>query len=911
MNSVPRFVARLAGFFSGKRNDHWLDEEFAEHIALQADEYVRAGVSSEEARRRAILKFGAVESIKEEYRDERGLPFLDNSLQDLRYGLRMLRKSPGFTTIAILTLALGIGANTAIFSLLYGLVLRSLPTPRAWQLVSVGIASTAVPESEEDPSSFPYRMLEAYRAQQQSFRELSSWTGEDVLMKDENGTIRGYDGVLISGNAFDLMGIQPYRGRLIAPYDDVRGGPSTGWPVVLSYGFWSERFNRSPDVIGMPIKVLDQTVHKEITATIVGVTPSDFHGLRLGDEPKMYLPQHMADALVGKPVLDDPDEVWGVSAIGILKPGVSKQQAVAELTAMQKELFSRYIPAKYQHIPFVEKAYFAAGSARAGLPSYVSHTYRKPLYLMQGLVGVVLLLCCVNIGGLMIARISARQREFAVRSAIGASAVRIVRQYLTESFVIALAGSALGAAASWYGSGLLLRFFRDPMMSETPDVHPDSAMLWVSMALAVLTTLVFGTLPAWRAARTDPGTILKSRTGTGGRRHMKGRMFVPVQVGLSLVLVAIAMLLSQSVVKLRSEYTGFDLDHVTIQTSPIYTLGLKGEAKLNLYQRMIDRLQEMPAMNAATAVSQTPMTGEKFTGDFLAASDGPNPREDSQMPFNDVGAGYFRTMQTPILAGREFEKSDRQLDVCILNESAASFFFPGQSPIGQYLRSRKTQDLEDEFSCRVIGVAKDAKFFDLRQAPPRTIYLPLSLERIDRLGNLVFLMNTGKKSQAIDAFRTVVGEVAPTIPLVIFVTLREQMDAALGSQELTTILANFFGVLALLLSALGLYGLLSADVAQRFGEIGVRVALGASRGNVLRMILGEALGLLAWGLALGGLALLFTVHVVVSMLYGVSAHDPVTLIGVVTTLTIATIAAAAVPALRAVSIDPMVALRHE
>jgi hypothetical protein len=343
----------------------------------------------------------------------------------------------------------------------------------------------------------------------------------------------------------------------------------------------------------------------------------------------------------------------------------------------------------------------------------------------------------------------------------------------------------------------------------------------------------------------------------------------------------------------------------------MHTLNLKGEVKLNLYQRMVDRLQEMPAMNSATAVSQTPMTGEKLTGDFLAVSNGPNSPEDTQMPYNDVGAGYFRTIQTRIIAGREFEKSDRQLDVCILNQSAANFFFPGQSPIGQYVRSRKTTDFEDEFSCRVIGLAEDAKFFDLRQAPPRTIYLPLSLKRIDRLGNLVFLMNTPKKSQAVDAFRTTIEEIAPTIPLVLFVTLREQMDAALGSQELITLLANFFGLLALLLSALGLYGLLSAGLAQRTSEIGVRVALGASRGSVLRMILGEAIILLVWGLALGGLTLVFTARFVVTMLYGVTVHDPLTLTAVIATLTVVTIAAAAIPAFRAASINPIDALRSE
>jgi predicted permease len=830
---------------------------------------------------------------------------------DIALGLRSLRKNPILSLTAVLTLALGIGANTAIFTLLYGLVLRSLPTPQAWQLVKIAIASAAQPDNEQDGSFIPYRMIQAYEAEQTSFRELSKWNGQDVLMKDDNGTIRDYFAVVVSGNAFDLMRIQPYVGRLIAPYDDVRGGPRNGWPVVLSYGFWGERYGRSPDIIGTQLKILDYNSHKEITATIVGVTPPDFHGVQPGMEPKIYLPFQMVDALAGRAILEDTEEVYGASAIGILKPGVTMQRALAEAAAMQKDLFARYIPPKYQHIPYVKKAYFVVNSARAGLPSYVSSMYRKPLYLMQGLVGVVLLLCCVNIGGLMMARIAARQREFAVRSAVGASAYRLLRQYLVESFVIALAGSAIGAAAAWFGSDFLLRFFRNPMMSETLDVHPDKAIFWMSMAFAVLTTLLFGTLPAWRAARTDPGLLLKSRTGMGGRRQIAGQMFVPVQVGLSLVLVVVATLLSQSVVKLRSEKTGFDLDHVTIQTSPMHTLGLKGEKKLDLYQRIVDRLEQMPMMNSATAVSQTPMTGEKVAGDFLAVSTGANPPKDSQMAFNDVGPGYFRTIQTSIIAGRDFEKSDRALDVCILNQSAANFFFPGQFPIGQYVRSRKTADFEDEITCRVVGLAQDAKFFDLRQAPPRTIYLPLSLQRIDRLGNLVFLMNTPKKSQAVDAFRATVTEIAPTIPLVLFVTLREQMDAALGSQELITLLANFFGLLALLLSALGLYGLLSAGLAQRTSEIGVRVALGASRASVLRMILREAIALLAWGLALGALALFFVARFVATMLYGVTAHDPLTLTAVIVTLTAVTIAAASIPAFRAASINPIDALRSE
>jgi predicted permease len=590
---------------------------------------------------------------------------------------------------------------------------------------------------------------------------------------------------------------------------------------------------------------------------------------------------------------------------------VSIAQANAELALLQKSLFERFIPPKFQHDPYVEKAYLKVSSARSGLPTYVSRTYAKPLYLMQGLVGAVLLLCCVNIGGLMVSRVAARQREFAVRTAVGASSARLVRQYLTESFVIAVSGSALGAVGAWYGSGFLLRFFRDPMMFESMSVHPDKAIFWMTVLFAVLTTLISGTVPAWRAAHTDPGLLLKARNTLGGRRQIAGRMFVPIQVAMSLVLVVLASLLSQSVIKLRSENTGFDLNHVTIQTSPLYLLNQKGEAKLNLYQRMVDRLREMPAVDAAAATSQTPMTGEKIVAAFQAVSDGPNPPEDTQLAYNDVGPGYFQTMKTRILEGREFEKDERQLNVCILNQSAAAFFFPHQQALGRYMRSKDAREFPEPVPCRVIGLAEDAKFYDIRQGAPRTIYLPLSTQRIDNLGNLVFLMHSQTKAQAIAAFRKTLAEIAPTVPLVIFVTLREQMDAALGSQELITLLANFFGVLALLLSALGLYGLLSAGLAQRTSELGVRIALGATRGTVLRMVLREALALLALGLLLGAVALFFTTRFVTAMLYGIAAYDPWTLVSVAGTLVIVTILAAMVPALRAATTDPIEALRAE
>jgi predicted permease len=825
--------------------------------------------------------------------------------RDIILGLRGLRKSPVFACTAVLTLALGIGANTAIFSFLYGLVLRSLPTRAPSQLVQVGIASAA----SVDPTGatfVPYRMLDTLRTSITSISDLSAWDLSRAVMDDDQGSLRDYGAGLVTGNAFQVISMRPYLGRLIAPFDDVRGAPAQGWPVVLSYGFWNDRFGADPAVIGKQVRIAGTQV------TIVGVTQPAFKGVWPGNDVKVYLPIQFINVIAQRDLLNTPDSLFGCSVIARLKPGVSIARASAEVAHLQKSFFLQFIPVKYQHLPYFEKAYLHVDSARSGLPSYITHTYSKPLYLMQGLVGIVLLLCCINVGGLMMAKVYAREREFAVRVALGARVSRLVRQYLTESFLVALAGSALGALLAWRGCDLLLHFFRDPMMGESMSIHPDQFMFWAAAFFAVLSTLLFGFVPAWRAGHADPGDLLKSRTSLGGKRHIAGRMFVPIQVALSLVLVVLASLLSQSVIKLRNERTGFDIDHVTIQTSPLHLLKLPAEAKLNLYQHMVDRIAEMPGVTAVAVTSQTPLTGVEITSRFQADGQGLNPPEDSHMPYNEVGPGYFRTMRTRIVEGREFRKDERALNVCVLNRAAAAYLFPHEEALGRYVRALDERDFPTGTACHVVGIAEDAKFFDVRQGPPRTLYFPISLQRMDRnLGNLVFLINSDNKPSAITAFRKALTGLAPSIPLVLFVTLREQMDAALGSQELITLLSNFFSILALLLSALGLYGLLSASVVQRTGEIGMRMALGAGRRLIIRMILLEAVSLLGWGVLLGGIVLLFAVRLIASMLHGVSAFDPLTLLTVGLLLLIVTITAALVPALRAATVDPIESLRAE
>ena len=829
---------------------------------------------------------------------------LESWYRDFVLGMRALRKNPVFCLTAILTLALGIGANTIVFTLLYGLLLRSLPVSHPEQLARIGLVSAAS-DDRYAFSGVPYHMLEQFRREQRSFSGISVWWDAEVTMSDNQGTLRAYGAGLVSGNAFPLMGMAPYLGRLIAPGDDVRGGPAEGWPVVLNYGFWKGRFAADQRVIGKRLIV------SNIPVTVIGVTPPDFHGVWPGGDIKMYFPFQFLNAIAGKDLINTPTSFLPCSVIGRLKPGTTVRDAQTEIAFHEKDLFRRFIPAEYRTLPYYERASLRVESARNGLPTYFGHVYSRPLFLMQGLVAIVLLLCCVNVGGLMLSNVQARQREFAVRTAIGAARWRLIRQYLMESFVIALAGAAVAALAAWYGTALLLGFFRDPMMGEPISVHPDSMVFWITGLCAVGTTLLFGALPAWKAGGADPGVLLTSRTAAGARRRVAGRALIPLQFALSLVLVALATLLSQSLVQIRSQQTGFDVDHVTIQTARFNLLPQKGNARLDLYQRMVDRIDEMPGIRSAAVTWYTPMTGFQATGPFEAMSGGVNPPEDSHMAYNAVGPGYFRTMGTRILEGREFEKSERNLNVCILNRSAADFLFPHQEALGRYVRSKDSKESLGLVSCRVVGIAEDAKFASLREPPPRTIYFPVSTKIINYAGRLVFLMNSGTKAQAIAGYRKALSEIAPSVPVVIFATLREQMDAALGSQRLITTLSNVFAGLALFLSALGLYGLLSSSVLQRTGEIGVRIALGARRGRILRMILSEALALLGAGLLLGGVALVVAVRFIQNMLFGVSAFDPITLAGTLALLILVTFVAAALPALRAASVDPIEALRAE
>ncbi len=901
VNQLIQLCRRILFYFRRDRFDQELEEEMKFHLDKKAEANLTDGLSPEDAHYAARRRFGNQTLLMEKSRDVWAFRSLETFWQDFRYSLRMLRKSPIFFLTAVLTLAAGIGANTAIFTLLHGLFLRDLPALRPAELARINLIGP-FPGSESAEPGIPWRMYQQLRLQQQSFTDLSAWVTSRINIRDGEGVLRMYPAIHITGNAFEVLGVKPYLGRLLTSSDDVRGGPSTGWPAVLGYSFWYERFGGDPQIIGKQLEISNTIV------TVVGVTPPEFQGVSPGESAKIYLPFQFLTVLIRKDILDSPNSGLFCRPIGRLKSGIGLAQANAEMSVYQPALFREFLSPDQVPPSFIEKARLTVSSARTGLGSFLVKQYWRPLILMQCLVAVTLLLCCVNVGGLMMSTVYSRRHEFAVRMAMGAGRWRLTRQYLTESFVIAAAGAMLGAVAAWYGIRLLLAFFIDPNRQEGLFIRPDNTVLLITSLTAVLTTLLFGAAPAWHAGRSDPGTLLKSRTAMGERKRILGRAFVPIQVALSVALVASAGLLSQSLIRIRTEQIGFDIGHITITCSQFYNLPQKDDALLDLYQRMVDRLEQLPGIQSAATTWYTPMTNSMATAVFQATGSGAGSPEDSRMAWNEVGPGYFRTMQIRILAGREFERNERDRSVCILNKSAASRLFPQQAAIGQYIRSNDRDRFPAEVNCRVIGLAEDAKYASAREPAPPTIYFPVN----KRSGaTLVFLMRSDSEATAITAYRRALAEIAPTTPLLRFATLQRQMDDSLGQQRLITLMSQLFGGLALFLSALGLYGLLSSSVAQRTSEIGIRIALGAQRGAVLRMILYEALRLLAAGILFGSIALLLTVRLIQGLLYGVSPFDPVILFATVGLLGCVILVAAFIPALRAATVDPIKALRLE
>jgi predicted permease len=833
-------------------------------------------------------------------------------LQDLRYGFRMLLRHKGFTLVAVMSLALGIGANTAIFSLIDALMLRSLPVQEPDRLVLFGKAKSAgvtigFPDSSTDLYSYPtYR---AIRERNHVFTDLTAVHsfGSRVhgIVHDGNGAaeLEQINAQLVSGTYFSVLGVMPQLGRLLTAEDDISSG---GHPfVVASDSWWRRRFGANPSVIGTTINI-DKTAY-----TIIGVAPREFFGTTVGESPDIWVPLAMEEQLPPGWKGFTDQMFQSLYLIGRLGPGVAPDQAGAEANLLFKQILTEYAgpqPSE-DRLENIEHARIDLTPAGLGL-SELRRDFSLPLKVLMVVVGVVLLIACANIANLLMARATARRQEFTVRVALGARPLRIIRQLLTESLLLALLGGAAGVLLGSFGSNALLSMVSTGPQPIPINVEPNLRVMVFTLIVSAFCAVVFGTAPASRASRVELNASLKSNRSSAASmtRSFLGKSLLSSQVALSLLLLVGAGLFIRTLVNLESVDTGFNQDHVLLFQIDSDSIGYKEDARLaGLYRDVEERVSSIPGVRAASfslfAFNQGGWTSSASTrGGSNEAHTVRNIRN------NSVGLNFFEAMGLPLVAGRGFGAQDTEKSpkVAVISEAFARRVFPDVSPLGLRFGLGgidKSEDME------VIGIVKDAKYGDLMEEPQPMAYYPYT-QQMNFLSN--FEVNfSGDAAATIAETRRAIKEVNRDLPIVDVVRMSEHVGNSLVQQKLIARLSSFFGLLALLLASIGLFGIMSYSVARRTNEIGIRMALGAGRSDVVSLVLREGLAPVVVGIAIGLPASLAGGRLIASLLFGLKSTDPLT-VGTATVVLIAVSCIAGyLPARKATRVDPMRALRCE
>jgi putative ABC transport system permease protein len=890
-----------------------LDEELRSHLEREIEQNIRHGMSREEARDAALKSFGGLEQAKERCRDARGVRVIEELWQDLRYGLRMLRKNPGFTIVAVLTLALGIGANTAIFQLFDTLFLRTLPVPKPQELAEVRIVDSTGLRGIVGSSSpsLTNPIWEQMRDRQRAFSSIFAWCtdGFNLAMGGEWRTARA---LWVSGDFFNALGVNAFLGRVFNAADDQRGCGAPG--AVISYEFWQREFGGEAGVIGKRLTLEYYPVE------VIGVTPPGFSGLVVGRTFDVSVPLCAASLLRGGSNRLTSGTTWWLTVMGRLKPGWSFEQATGHLQSISPGIFETTLPPNYPALDVKDylSLKLAASPAGTGFSS-LRKTYKRPLWLLLAIAGLVLLIACANLANLMLARASARGREIAVRLALGAPRGRLIRQLLTESLLLAGIGAALGVLLAQALSRFLVSFLSregDPLFVV---LQANWRVLGFTMGLAMMTCVLFGLAPAIRATRLAPGEVMKAggRGMTAGRETFSlRRALVVLQVALSLVLVVGALLFSRSLGKLLTLDTGVRQDGILITVLDLIRLNLPVEQRRPFKRDILDRLRAIPGVNSAAYAGIVPMRGD-YSSTNSVWMDGDDRKRQRESSFSRVGPNYFKTMGVSLLAGREFDDRDNLSSpkVAIVNESFARRFINGANgangvnPVGSRFWVDATL-YEPATLYEIVGLVKDTKHNDIRED-----FLPIAfLARPQFPDNGVYdqilIHSHLPMSELVAAVKRTVGEVSPEIGFW-FQDYRTEIRESLLRERLMAKLSGFFGVLALLLASIGLYGILSYSVADRTNEIGIRMALGAERRDVIWLVLREALLLVLAGAAAGMPVVWAVTRLVSAMLFGLKPTDPLSLsLASLVMLAVAAIAAY-LPARRAARVDPMIALRYE
>jgi predicted permease len=915
---------RLRSLFRRARIEDELDEELRFHLEQRIAQEIAGGKTPEDARYIALQSMEGLEQRKEECRDMRRMNVLEDLQRNLRYAVRDLRRNPGFTAVTVITLALGIGSNSAIFSLVDTVMLKLLPVKTPEQLYLVGHTPQRV------SMTWNYPDYSAMRDHNTVFTGLAGYSLGLQSVGVQSSTATGYAaelsyGIFVSGNYFDVLGVSPALGRVFNTTDD--RAPAASPYVVLSYSYWQSHFNRDTQAIGRNLRI------NGYPFTVIGVAPRGFTGTDVALKPDLFVPIMMRSEVLHVPFDSWNDRHnWWMAAIGRLKDGVPIKEAEGELFAICKgqETAERR---SLSNPKWADTADEIVLSPAAHGFSNNAGKLRKPLLILFVIVTLVLLIACANAANLMLARGASRQREIAVRLAMGASRWRVLAQLLTESLLIAALGGVTGIFVSLAAIRVLSRFTSHPGLDPANGIHAtlDWRVVAFTVTVCVLTGILSGLAPAWQSTRLDLVPTLKEDVpeSIGASRFTLRKALVILQVALSLPLLAGAALFVRTLGNLRGLDTGFAQENVFIASVDPTSFGYKGQRTRDFYDRLRARVAALPGVRSASLVLITPLSGSSWNDTVTVQGYTWKPGERrNDFWFNAVGPRYFETMGTPLLLGREFTEQDNPATAlelperirpgmelpdapgrhaAIVNETFARHFFGDSSAIGMHVAMGGA--FKSSTPYEIVGVVKDAHYFSMRLAAAPMMFIPV-WRRFAEHRELV-IRTTGSTPQLAALLRREIHSLDPVIPLQNIRTLEHDVDESILVERLVATLSGLFGALALLLSAVGLYGVIAYTVTRRTHEIGIRIAIGAPRSSVLWLVLRDVINMVLIGALIGALAAFMATRAIAGILYGVSTQDPLSIIVAGFSLTVAALVASFLPARRAAKIDPAVALRYE
>ena len=888
-SSWNKITHSIRALFRRRKVETELDSELRFHLESQIENNIRAGMSREDARQSALREFGGVELAKEECRDERGTQFLEQLWQDVRFGARMLRRNPGFTAVAVLTLALGIGANSAIFSVVEGVVLAPLPYSQPERLVMVWESNPHFPRVY-----ISYLNFLDWQRNARSFQQMTAFRALGFDMTNP-GTPEHLDGKEISAGFFSTLGSKLTFGRDFSTQEDQHDGPPV---IIISDRLWRTRFDASPTALGKSITL------NGVDSTIVGIAPPDFH---LEGDADVFTPLAQGDPVV----LNNRGSHDGILSIARLQPDVSISQARAEMKTIQSGLDQLYPEANKD-----------LGAGIDPIKQMIVGDAGGTLLLLLGAAGLVLLIACANVANLVLARSAARMREFAIRVALGASRARVTRQLLTEAVILSLAGGIMGVAiANWGMNALLVAV--PSTLPRIENIHVNLSVLLFTLATSIAIGILFSLAPALKSSKTDPQAALKEAgRGSTHAHHRAQSILVIVQMALTLVLLVGAGLLLCTIRHLWDVNAGFDAENIiTFRVGVSHSLTKTAQTTRIAYQQLIERIREIPGISAADFDDALPLSGQGGTMPFWIGSQRPASLQAApRLAIFVTGPDYLQAMKIPLLQGRFFNSQDTQKSPCVfvIDSVFARMYFPTSDPVGQTI----TAGFAPVGPCRIVGVVGHVSNFALAEAPTSIQnqgYFPLYQDPDEWVqegysGAVVIVRTSLNAASVMSTIKTAVQSAGADQPIYDVRTMREIISQSMSPQRFPMILLGAFAGLALLLASVGIYGVTSYSVTLRAREIGIRMALGAEKRNIFRMVIGQGLQLAFVGLAIGATSALILARLLSSfshLIYGVGINDPLTFATVSFLLTCVAILACYIPARRATRVDPMTALRNE